>query len=166
MSVREGEREQVRERQREREQKIWSGLRTDSREPDAGLKLTNYEVTTWAKVRCLTGWATQAPKFSHQPHECFSCDSGQHTIFTIFHYNISHLAILMDMRYDNIVVLIYIFLITIKLSAFSYISLTIYISFFLWKLFKYFVCFFTGISNVSISLNINKKRKRTPFDIL
>ena len=30
-------------------------------EPDAGLKLTDCEIMTWAKVGCLTDWATQAP---------------------------------------------------------------------------------------------------------
>ena len=30
-------------------------------EPDAGLKLTDCEIMTWAKVRRLTDWATQAP---------------------------------------------------------------------------------------------------------
>ena len=32
-----------------------------STEPDAGLKLTNREIVTWAKVRRSTDWATQAP---------------------------------------------------------------------------------------------------------
>ena len=35
------------------------GLCADSREPDAGLELTNREITTWAKVGCLTYWDTQ-----------------------------------------------------------------------------------------------------------
>ena len=30
-------------------------------EPDAGLELTNHEIMTWAEVRPLTDWATQAP---------------------------------------------------------------------------------------------------------
>ena len=33
-----------------------------SREPDTGLELTNHEIMTWAKVRHLTDWATQAPR--------------------------------------------------------------------------------------------------------
>ena len=31
-----------------------------STEPDMGLELTNCELMTWAKVPCLTDWATQA----------------------------------------------------------------------------------------------------------
>ena len=30
-------------------------------EPDAGLELTNHKIMTWAEVRRLTHWATQAP---------------------------------------------------------------------------------------------------------
>ena len=33
-----------------------------STEPNVGLKLTNCEIMTWAKVRCLTDWATQVPQ--------------------------------------------------------------------------------------------------------
>ena len=36
-----------------------------STEPDAGLKLTSHEIMTWAKVRCSTNWATQAPQDVH-----------------------------------------------------------------------------------------------------
>ena len=32
-------------------------------EPKAGLKLTSCEIMIWAKVGCLTDWATQAPRF-------------------------------------------------------------------------------------------------------
>ena len=32
-----------------------------STEPDVGLKLTDRKVMTWAEVRRLTHWATQAP---------------------------------------------------------------------------------------------------------
>ena len=45
-----------------RGQRIRGGLCTDSREPDAGLELTNHEMATWAKVRRLTDWATQVPQ--------------------------------------------------------------------------------------------------------
>ena len=51
-------------RGRERDtHRIQSGLRADSREPIAGLELTNceIEIMTWAEVRCLANWATQAP---------------------------------------------------------------------------------------------------------
>ena len=30
-------------------------------EPDAGLKLTNWEIMTWAEVGCSSNWATQTP---------------------------------------------------------------------------------------------------------
>ena len=59
----EREREHGRGRGRERgRQKIGSGLCADSREPNAGLKLMNYEIMTWAEVRHLTDWATQVPR--------------------------------------------------------------------------------------------------------
>ena len=46
--------------ERERgKQSIWSRLCADSREPDAGLKLTNCEIMSWAQVGCSTDWATQ-----------------------------------------------------------------------------------------------------------
>ena len=32
-----------------------------STEADAGLKLTDHEIMTWAEVRCSTDWATQVP---------------------------------------------------------------------------------------------------------
>ena len=32
-----------------------------SAEPDVGLKLTDCEIVTWAKVRHSTNWTTQAP---------------------------------------------------------------------------------------------------------
>ena len=38
-----------------------SGLCADSREPDAGLELMNHKIMTWAKVGCLTNWATYVP---------------------------------------------------------------------------------------------------------
>ena len=47
---------------RERQgQRIWSRLCADSREPDAGLKVMNCEIITWAEVRHSSNWATQAP---------------------------------------------------------------------------------------------------------
>ena len=45
------------ERERERETK-----NPKYREPDAGLELTNHEITTQAKVRHLTSQATQMPQ--------------------------------------------------------------------------------------------------------
>ena len=38
-----------------------SRLRTDSREPDPGLELTNREIMTQADVGCSTDGATQVP---------------------------------------------------------------------------------------------------------
>ena len=36
-------------------------LQATSTDPNVGLELTNHEIVTWAKVRCWTDWATQAP---------------------------------------------------------------------------------------------------------
>ena len=49
------------EGQRER---ILSRLHAASAEPDAGLKLTNCEIMTWAEIKSqmLTNWATQMPQ--------------------------------------------------------------------------------------------------------
>ena len=41
----------------EADSRIWAV----TREPDVGLELTNREIMTWAEVRHLTDWATQAP---------------------------------------------------------------------------------------------------------
>ena len=65
-----------RDREREREsqwgrgrqrgrQRIPTGLCTDSREPDAGLELMNYEIMTWAEVGCFTDWDNQAPLYPY-----------------------------------------------------------------------------------------------------
>ena len=56
----EGMRAWAGEGQRERE-RIWSRLCADSRERNAGLKLTNCEIMTWAKVRRSTNWVTRHP---------------------------------------------------------------------------------------------------------
>ena len=56
-------RAQVGEGQRENETESEAGSRlwALSIQPDVGLEPTNYEIMTWAKVRHLTEWATQAP---------------------------------------------------------------------------------------------------------
>ena len=51
------------------ESKAGSGFWAVSTEPDVGLKLTSYEIMTWAEVRCLIDWATQAP-FKTSFHGC------------------------------------------------------------------------------------------------
>ena len=64
----------LREREREREracewgrgrergrQRIWSGLCTESGEPNVGLEPMNHGIMIRAEVKCLTDWATQAP---------------------------------------------------------------------------------------------------------
>ena len=48
------------EREGDIEPEAGSMLWTVSTEPDAGLKLTNPEIMTWAKVGHLTDWITQA----------------------------------------------------------------------------------------------------------
>ena len=44
---------------RESEAGFW--LQAVSTKPDARLELRSSEIMTWAKVRCLTNWATQVP---------------------------------------------------------------------------------------------------------
>ena len=58
--MRETEHEQGRGRGRGRH-RIWSRLWAVRTGPDAGLELTDREIMTWAEVRRLTNWATQAP---------------------------------------------------------------------------------------------------------
>ena len=52
-------------RHRERgdtEPEAGSTLQAVSTEPDVGLEPMNREIMTWAKVGCLTDWATQVPR--------------------------------------------------------------------------------------------------------
>ena len=60
---RQTEHEQGRGREREGDTEFEAGSRlwAVSTEPDAGLELKDCEIMTWAEVRCLTDWATQAP---------------------------------------------------------------------------------------------------------
>ena len=51
LSLRERERKHLSRECVERED---SGLYADSRDPDAGLELTNHEIMIWVKVGCLT----------------------------------------------------------------------------------------------------------------
>ena len=51
------------EREEDTESETGSKLWAVSTEPDAGLELMDSEIVTWAKVGCLTDWATQAPQF-------------------------------------------------------------------------------------------------------
>ena len=48
-------------REGDTESEAGSRIRAVSTEPDAGLKLTDHEIMTWAEVGRLTDWATQAP---------------------------------------------------------------------------------------------------------
>ena len=50
------------EREGDTESEAGSRLWAVSTEPDAGLELTDHEIVTWAEVRRLTDWATQAPQ--------------------------------------------------------------------------------------------------------
>ena len=56
--------ERGRKRERDTGFKAGSRLWAVSTEPSAGLKLTNCEIMTWAKVRCSTDWATQASQIN------------------------------------------------------------------------------------------------------
>ena len=49
------------ERQGDTECEAGSRLWAVSTDPDTGLELVNWEIMTWAKVRCSTDWATQVP---------------------------------------------------------------------------------------------------------
>ena len=63
-----------RERGRHRTKGKLSRLWAVNIEPDMGLKPTNREIKTWAEVRHLTNWATQAPLiyvFSHLKYNYF-----------------------------------------------------------------------------------------------
>ena len=53
------------EREGDTESEIGSRLWAVSTEPDAGLEPMNHEILTWAKVGCLTDWATQVPLKIH-----------------------------------------------------------------------------------------------------
>ena len=55
------ERGRGRERKAGTESKAGSRLRAVSTDPHMGLELKNYEIMTWAEVRHLIDWATQAP---------------------------------------------------------------------------------------------------------
>ena len=50
------------EREGDTESEAGSRLWAISPEPDAGLKLADREIVTWAEVGRLTDWATQAPQ--------------------------------------------------------------------------------------------------------
>ena len=50
------------ERERDTESEAGSRLWAVSPKPDAGLKLTDREIVTWAEVGRLTDWATQVPQ--------------------------------------------------------------------------------------------------------
>ena len=61
---RETEHEQGRGREREGDTESEAGSRlwAVSPELDTGLEPTDCEIMTWAKVRCLTNWASQVPR--------------------------------------------------------------------------------------------------------
>ena len=50
------------QREGDTESETGSRLWAVSKEPYAGLELTDREIMTWAEVGCLTDWATQAPR--------------------------------------------------------------------------------------------------------
>ena len=49
------------DREGDTESETASRFWADSTEPDVGLELTDCEITTWAGVKRLTDWTTQAP---------------------------------------------------------------------------------------------------------
>ena len=52
------------QREGDTESETASRLWAVSIEPEAGLELTDREITTWAEVGRSTDWATQAPQIS------------------------------------------------------------------------------------------------------
>ena len=50
------------QREGDTESEVGSRLWDVSTEPNMGLEPMNCEITTWAKDRCLTDWATQVPQ--------------------------------------------------------------------------------------------------------
>ena len=52
------------EREGDTESVAGSRLWAVSTEPDVGLKITEREIVTWAKVEHLTDWTTQAPQYA------------------------------------------------------------------------------------------------------
>ena len=50
------------EKEGDTESEAGSSLWAVSTEPDEGLKPMSHEIMTWAEVRHLTDWATQAPQ--------------------------------------------------------------------------------------------------------
>ena len=54
------------EREGHTESETGSRLRAVSTEPNAGLELTDHEISTWAEVRRLTHWTTQPPQTSFE----------------------------------------------------------------------------------------------------
>ena len=59
------------EREGDTESEAGSSLWAISTEPNVWLEPTNYEVMTWAEVRRLTNWATQAPLTALCSMPCF-----------------------------------------------------------------------------------------------
>ena len=60
------------EREGDTEYKAVSRLWAVSTEPDMGPEPTNHEIMTWAKVRCLTDWATQASRHYENSTLCYT----------------------------------------------------------------------------------------------
>ena len=60
------------QREGDRGSKLGSVLTAESH-CDAGLKLTNHEIRTWAELGCLTDWATQAPLLPDTLNLCLHC---------------------------------------------------------------------------------------------
>ena len=58
---RECEWQRHRVREGDTESEVGSRFRAVSREPDAGLELTDCEIVTLAEVECLTDWSPRRP---------------------------------------------------------------------------------------------------------
>ena len=98
--VREQARESTRwERQREGDTESEAGFRfcADTSELDTGLEPTNLKTMTWAEVRRLTDWATQAPlKIQilriRKPSESQKKSKKKSTLSTSYYTHTSHCA--------------------------------------------------------------------------
>ena len=76
------------EREGDTESEAGSRLWAVSTEPDAGLEPRNHEIMTWADVRSLTDWATQAPLiatlFINTPGQSESWCWGHEALFLLY----------------------------------------------------------------------------------
>ena len=79
----------VSEREGDTESEASSRLCAVTTEPDAGLELMDWDIMTWAEVRRLSDWATQAPSHSYFKYSFHMCDLSVHK-YNWFHLSYMH----------------------------------------------------------------------------